>query len=306
MKTPPVRPVIFAYVLAFVVSCTAPASAADPLDGALEVPLLARLAQTTTAAAAAAPAPEDGAGEAGSADLAKQLANPVADLISLPLQSNFDFNVGPDDDGFRYTLNVQPVIPFGLNEDWNVITRTIVPFISQDDVVGDGSETGLGDILASQFFSPRDSAGVIWGVGPVFLLPTATEDELGAEKWGAGPTAVALRQEGPWTFGFLGNHVWSFAGDDDRADVNQTFVQPFVTYTFPRGFGLILNTESTYDWTGAEWTVPIFGGVSQVMKLGNQPLSLQLGARVWADGPDAAPEWGIRFNVVFLFPKKMG
>ena len=150
-------------------------------------------------------------------DLAKQLANPVSSLISVPLQNNFDFGIGPDEDGFRYTLNVQPVIPISLTPEWNLISRTILPIIYQDEIFpGSGDQFGLGDTLQSLFLSPAKPGpgGLIWGVGPVLLLPTGTDDLLGGEKWGAGPTAVALVQHGPWTVGFLGNHVWSFAGDD--------------------------------------------------------------------------------------------
>jgi hypothetical protein len=157
------------------------------------------------------------------AELAKQLANPVASLISLPLQSNFDFGIGPDNDGFRYTLNVQPVIPISLTPEWNLISRTILPIIYQDEIFpGSGDQFGLGDTLQSLFLSPAKPGpgGLIWGVGPVFLLPTGTDELLGGEKWGAGPTAVVLTQLGHWTVGFLGNHVWSFAGDDGRSDVD--------------------------------------------------------------------------------------
>jgi hypothetical protein len=240
------------------------------------------------------------------AELAKQLSNPVAALISVPLQNNFEFGIGPDDDGFRYTLNVQPVVPISLTPEWNLISRTILPIIYQDEIFPrSGDQFGLGDTLQSLFLSPAKPGpgGLIWGVGPVFLLPTGTDELLGGEKWGAGPTAVALVQHGPWTVGFLGNHVWSFAGDDSRPDVDQTFLQPFVTYTFPNGFGINANTETTYDWEREQWTVPIQVGVSKVLKLGVQPIQLNLNGRYWVERPDSAPEWGIRLVVVFLFPK---
>ena len=167
------------------------------------------------------------------AELAKATLNPIASLISLPLQNNFDWGGGPNDDGFQYRLNVQPVIPFSLNEDWNLISRTIVPYIEQNDIIGTSSQSGLGDILQSAFFSPvkPTESGWIWGTGPVLQIPSATDDLLGEEKWGAGPTAVVLKQQGPWTYGALANHVWSFAGKDGREDVNRTFLQPFVSYT---------------------------------------------------------------------------
>jgi hypothetical protein len=168
-------------------------------------------------------------------ELAKKLSNPIASLISVPIQYNFDQGIGPADDGRKHFVNVQPVIPFSLNSDWNLISRTIVPIVGQEDIFpGAGSQYGLGDTVQSLFFSPKlPSNGIIWGVGPVILLPTGTDRLLSAEKWGAGPTAVALTQQNGWTFGVLANHIWSFAGDDARSDVNATFLQPFISYTTP-------------------------------------------------------------------------
>jgi hypothetical protein len=165
-------------------------------------------------------------------ELAKKLANPVATLISVPLQLNYDTNIGPEDEGDRWTLNIQPVVPFSLSEDWNLVSRTIFPLIWQEDIFpGAGSQSGTSDLVQSLFFSPKapTSGGWIWGAGPVFLFPTGSDDLLTTDKWGAGPTGVALRQQGPWTYGVLTNHIWSFAGDDDRPDVNATFLQPFLT-----------------------------------------------------------------------------
>ena len=249
-------------------------------------------------------APEADAG--GTGDLAKKLANPISSLISVPFQSNFDYKIGPRDAGTRYLLNVQPVIPISLNEEWNLISRTILPFISQDDIVPDaGSQTGLGDTVQSLFFSPKQPTcgGLIWGAGPVFLLPTGTDDPLGTDKWGIGPTFVGLKQEGPWTYGMLTNHIWSFAGDDDRPDVNSTFLQPFLTYNTKTATTFSLNTESTYDWEGHEWSIPINFQISQIVKVGDQPLSIGAGLRYWADSPDSGPEgFGFRVVVTFLFP----
>jgi hypothetical protein len=145
-------------------------------------------------------------------NLAKELANPVANLISVPFQSNYDCCFGPKD-ASRYLLNIQPVIPITLNSDWNLITRTILPVISMGSPAPTiPSSTGMGDTVQSFFFSPsRPVNGVTWGVGPVFLWPTGN-NVFGSQKWGAGPTAVILKQDGGWTYGALVNHIWSYAG----------------------------------------------------------------------------------------------
>ena len=166
--------------------------------------------------------------------LAKKLSNPIASLISVPFQFNYDSGYGPDD-GDKAYVNLQPVIPFKLNEDWNLISRTILPIAWQDDIAGpSGSQSGLGDITQSLFFSPSQptESGIIWGAGPAFLVPTATDQFLGSEKWGAGPTAVVLKQSGGWTVGILANHIWSFAGDDNRPDISSTFLQSMIIGSF--------------------------------------------------------------------------
>jgi hypothetical protein len=239
------------------------------------------------------------------ADLAKKLANPVASLISVPFQLNYDSDIGPVDDGSRATLNVQPVIPVSLNKDWNLISRTIAPLIDQQDIFpGSGSQSGLGDIVQSVFFSPvaLTRKGWIWGAGPVFLLPTATDDLLGADKWGAGPTGVILKQSGPWTYGALANHIWSFAGDRD--EVSTTFLQPFLTYTTPAAWSFTANSESTYDWESDQSSVPLNLVVSKVTKFGSQLVSLQAGARYYIDSTDGGPEgWGLRLGLTLLYPR---
>jgi len=234
-----------------------------------------------------------------SADLAQELTNPIADLITLPIQINFDDNIGVDDKGSKVTTNIQPVIPFEVNQDWNLITRTIVPLISQDDVfTGSGSDSGLGDINMSLFFSPKkpSSGGVIWGVGPVFLLPTASEDRLGAEKWATGPAVVALTLRGPWTIGGLANHIWSFAGDDDRSDISNTFLQPFAAYTWPSAWTASVQSESNYNWKTEKWSVPVNLGLSRLVRFGRLPVSLQASAGYWLEAPESGPE-GVRYRL---------
>lgn len=253
---------------------------------------------------APASVPTTGSGEGGDTELAKKLSNPISSLISVPFQFNFDQGLGPKESD-RLTLNVQPVIPMSLNADWNLIVRTIVPIVYQESpATGINSEFGLGDTVQSFFFSPvKPFHGWIWGAGPVFLWPTASHGELGSEKWGAGPTAVLLKQHQGWTYGILANHIWSFAGDDSRPEVNATFLQPFIAHTWPTATTLTLNTESTFDWREDEWTVPLNLSISQVLRIGKQPVSVQAGPRYYLESPDGGPEWGVRFVFTLLFPR---
>jgi len=241
-------------------------------------------------------------------ELAKKLANPVAAMISIPIQANYDRGIGAGGDGNRLSVNFQPVIPFPLNKDWNLISRTILPVISQRKVSAAGSEDfGIGDITQSLFFSPNriTTRGLIWGIGPVFLLPTASESCLGQEKWGAGPTGVVLKQTGPWTCGMLANHIQSFAGASARVDVSATFLEPFVSYITKTRTTISLNTESTYDWNGKERSVPVNFIIGQMIKIGRQHMQVGAGVRYWAETPAGGPQgWGARLVVTFLVPEK--
>ena len=242
------------------------------------------------------------------ANLGKQLNNPISSLISVPLQFNYNENIGPDDDGSNWTLLVQPVIPFSLNENWNLISRTILPIQWTDEIPsGSNSDSGLGDVTQSFFFSPKQptAGGWIWGVGPVAVLPlsrTSDSDIFGAGEWAGGPTGVALRQtETGWTYGALVNHVWDVDGD---TDISNTYLQPFVAHTTPTAWTVALNSESTYDWEAEEWSFPLNLMLSKVVHFGRLPVSFQGGIRYWVDSTDAGPEdWGARFAVTFLFPR---
>ena len=236
-------------------------------------------------------------------ELAKKLANPIAAMISVPFQFNWDRGYGSAD-GKQLTINVQPVIPISLNDDWNLISRTIIPIKHQDNIAGQsGTQFGIGDTLQSLWFSPKEptSSGLIWGVGPVIYLPTATDSALGTDEWGAGPTAIVLTQIGPWTIGGLTNHVWSF---DDANSVNATFVQPFITYSTPDAWTFALNTEASYNWNTDDWTVPINASVSKLVTLGEQPVSFQVGVGYYANSAaGGAEDWRARFSMTFLYPK---
>lgn len=262
--------------------------------------MLRRLASLTAALAALA-APVFAQSDQ---DLAKQLANPVASLISVPLQFNYNGNFAPEDGSQSY-VNIQPVIPISISEHWNLISRTILPIVSLDDVAPEfGSQFGLGATTQSFFFSPKapTKAGLIWGAGPAFLVPTAT-DGIATNQWGAGVTGVALLQKGHWTVGGLANHLWSVTGNSSDGDISQTFLQPFVSYTTPKATSFSLNTESTYDWEAEQWSVPINATVGQVVKVGEQRLQLTGGVRYWADSPEYGPQdWGGRLVLTFLFP----
>lgn len=239
-------------------------------------------------------------------------------MISLPFQNNTNFNIGTEEDEVQNVLNVQPVIPVTINENWNLITRTIIPIVSQPDFYtgGKGRVTGLGDITFSAFFSPADSKKVTWGLGPIFLLPTAidgplggiTEDggeSLGSDKWGAGASFVGLMIPGKWVFGSLISNVWSFAGSGER-DINFFTWQYFINYNLPNGWYLTSAPIITANWEAGNnntWTIPFGGGIGKIFSVGKQPINSQLSAYYNVEKPEFGPDWQLRVQVQFLFPK---
>lgn len=263
----------------------------------------------------ASPAVAQTQGEAGAhpaggdADLAHQLANPVASLVSVPFQFNWDQPVGIDDDS-RFTLNFQPVMPFAVHEDWNLIVRWIMPYVGQPRLAeGLPTASGLGDIVASFFLSPSKPRGVIWGAGPVFLLPATSDPLLGSGKWGIGPTFVLIKQSGHWTYGGLANHIWSFAGDDfsggaEREEVSSTLLQPTLSYVTSKAVTLAVNLEASANWKADDpWTVPLTFTVTKLTRFGPLPMSVGGGVAAFIVRPDDGPDWRLRIIATLLLPK---
>jgi len=286
---------------------------ATVLSAMLAIGLLAGTASAQRAsasdpAAASAAAPPPAAAEGtDNAELAKKLSNPIADLVSLPFQFNWENGIGPLD-LTRYILNIQPVMPFSLNPKTNMIVRVIAPIVSQPapPVPGGVAASGVSDVLASFFFSPTKSA-VVWGIGPVVSVPSTTVPTLGTEKWSAGPTAVVLKQEGGLTYGALVNQVWSFAGNASREDVSQLFLQPFVAYTTKDAWTYTIQSESTGNWKidgDGRWNVPINGLVAKLATFGTFPASYQLGGGYFVVHPDNGATWKIRAAITILMPRK--
>jgi hypothetical protein len=245
----------------------------------------------------AAALPQAAPGGPSADELAKKLANPVSSLISVPFQLNFDG--GYADGGSRWTLNVQPVIPFALSAKWSLISRTIVPVITQSG--GGDRHSGFGDITQSLFFSPKAApGGWMWGAGPVLHVPVGA-DAFSADQWGIGPTAVAVKQVGSWSYGALVNHKWGLSGDSG-SDESVTFLQPFVSRGLGKGVTVTTNLESTYDWVAAQWTIPLNLQASRVTKLGSQRVSVFGGVRAYLEAPDGGPDWGLRMGLTLVYP----
>jgi hypothetical protein len=262
-------------------------------------------------AAVAQSSPADQGGGSSNAQLAEKLSNPVASLISVPFQFNYDSKIGPDERGRKNYLNIQPVVPVSISNDWNMISRTILPVVSQADTFpGSGSQHGIGDVTQSLFFSPKKptSGGWIWAIGPVFVIPSASDALLGGKKWGAGPTGLVLRQIHGWTYGVLMNQVWSYASVngryENRPPISSLFVQPFLAYNTPTAWTYGINSESTYDWHGHQATVPINFTAGKLTRIGKLPVSFTGGVRYWVASNNNGPHgWGYRFVMTALLPQ---
>lgn len=262
--------------------------------------------QTKLVTTEQAPA-ETASEEARTAALAKAAQNPVADMISFPLQNNTNFGVGPYGRD-QNVMNIQPVIPLHLNAKWNLITRTILPIIWQPDAEKPDGQGwyGLGDLNPSLFFSPAKPGKVIWGVGPAIELPTATAPELGEGKLSVGPGVVALTTPGHWVIGALANNVWSIAGTGSRPPVNQFLLQYFINYNMKKGWYVTTAPIITANWrasNGNALTLPFGGGVGRIMKIGFQPVNIQTQFFANAKYPTGTSPWGMRVEIAFLYPK---
>jgi len=243
--------------------------------------------------------------ENSNSELAKAAQNPIANLISLPFQNNTDFDWGPEK-GTRNTLNVQPVWPFKISDNWNLITRTIVPIVSQPALTpGQSRKNGLGDTTFTAFFSPSAASKLTWGVGPVVLIPTATDDRLGSDSWGLGPSVILLAMPGKWVIGSLFSQVWDVGGSGD--EISLFTWQPFINYNIRNGLYLTTAPIITANWeasSGNEWTVPLGGGVGKVFRIGNQPVNSSAQLYYNVESPANVGDWQLRLQVQLMFPKK--
>ncbi len=235
-------------------------------------------------------------------EIAKKLSNPIAHIINVPFQMNWDYGGGVKDDGQRYYLQVNPVIPYVLNDDWAIVARTVMLFEERHNF-GYGSKGGLGDFTQSLFLAPTPKPGkLIWGAGPVVLMPTATDTHLGSGKWGAGPSVILVKELEKWTFGLLASHTWSFAGQSSRDYVSATFLQPFVARHLPGAVTVTATSEYTYDWHDHEQSFPLNLMLAKVVRIGKMPVSFSVGGRYYADKPSGGPDWGLRAMVTFVLP----
>ena len=249
--------------------------------------------------------------KASAGDLAKATQNPVASLVSVPLQNFTDFNIGPFGRDRNTILQFQPVIPIQLSENWNLITRTIGALVYQPNISQPQQGTfGLNDINPSFFLSPAKAGKLIWGAGPTFLLPTASDNVLGTGKLSIGPGVVVAVQPGKWTLGVLVSNLWYVAGSGSRPDVNSMTLQYFINYNLKKGYYLTSAPINTANWnapSGNVWLVAVGGGIGRIVRLGFQPVNVSVQAYGNVKRPDnfPSPTWQLRFQIAFLYPKRL-
>lgn len=241
--------------------------------------------------------------ETSAEKLAIELANPVANLISVPFQNNTVWGIGGLN-GTQNVLNFQPVIPISISKDINLINRIILPMVTQYNVTGTGqTQNSLGDMLYSIFVSPN-SKKLIWGIGPVMSIPTATNKLTGSGRFSVGPTGVILKQSNGWTFGALVNQYWSVGGDPARGNQTVGYLQPFLNYNWKGGGGVTLNAEMTQNWKIKRTQSYLNFLITGITKLGKFPVSLAVGPRIPLSGlPEVKGSFGIRGVATFIFPK---
>lgn len=262
------------------------------------------LSVLTTGLLSAAPA----FAEMSAEELAKIAQNPVGNLISVPFQNNSNLNYGPEKKT-QNIMNIQPVIPVEVNNDWNIITRTIIPVVSQPALSPtDDRANGTGDTVFTAFLSPAKPGSLIWGVGPVLQLPTNSNADLGNKNWGMGFSGVLLRLEkgDPWVYGALVNNVWSLSSNQQGGAYNSGLIQPFINYNLPSGMYFTSSPVITANWkadSNQRWTVPLGGGVGKIFHFGRLPVNTSLAAYYNVVKPDYGPNWQIRAQVQLMFPK---
>ena len=250
--------------------------------------------------------PAAGVDATNSQVLAKKLVNPLTDMVSIPFQFNWLNNIGPEEE-LRTVLYIQPVVPMSISKKWNMIGRWVTPYISNP--MSFGGSSGIGDVMAQGFFSPKTSGTFLWGVGPMFNLPTTTNPMLGLGKWAFGPTGAIVKQSGGMTYGLLVNNIWSFAGTGktERSDVNMGYIQPVIAHTSRGGVTVVLNTETVVDWKqpeGERVAAPVNVAVSKITTFGVMPMSVQIGGGYYVVRPSYAPSWQLRTTFTLLVPRK--
>ena len=235
--------------------------------------------------------------------LARRLRNPITSLTNIPLMENFDFGGGPNRNGYRSTFNIEPIVPISLDEHWKLVSRLTLPIIDQRNIIPGTSQNGLGDTVERLLFSPARSnaLGVNWGLGPAFLLPTATNDHLGLDRWGTGPAMALNWHQEAWTASILAYQIFSVAGGGSSS-IDTVTIQPSLSYVFPTATTLTLSSDSSYDWRGGQYTCPVNMTVYQLTHIGDQLVNFGAGIRYYVARPAGAPEWGLRCSMTFLCP----